>query len=120
MYQSAVRIDVFRVRYGVGNRHRDDVFAAQRDHLPEVAGQHQVGGRGSEARGQHAVEGDRRAAALDVPEHGDADLELDLLRDVGGHLVGDAAEAARSLVEVDLLTADALRSLRDDDDVELR
>ena len=53
----------------------------------------EVAGGLAEAAGQDAVEGDRRAAALHVPEDRDADLQVDVLLDVGGHLVGDAAEA---------------------------
>src|SRR5712692_9589743 len=113
-------IDVLRVRYRVSNGYRADDVAPQCDHLPGVADGDQVRSRLAEAGGQKAVECDRPAAALDVAEDGDADLELDLLRNVRRNLVRDASQAAGGLVEVTLFSADSLCPFGYHDDVELR
>src|ERR1044071_6984471 len=113
-------IHILRPRHRIANRHGHDLVAAYGDHLAEVFGRDEIGCCFAEAAGEDAVERDRGSAALDVAENGDADLEIDVLGDVGGDLIGDAAEAACGFVEIRLLAADALRSLGHKADVELR
>ena len=60
---------------GVLERDVDDLGPAQRDHPPERARGGEVGRRDAEPRPEHPVGGARRAAALDVAEHGHPGLE---------------------------------------------
>src|SRR5688500_15075105 len=85
---------------GVVERDGDDLVGAQRRHLTPLPLQNHLDGLDAEARGQHAVEGRGRAAALDVAEVGVARLYpgpvLYLLREV-------EADAAEPALAVDLL-----------------
>src|ERR1700738_4033488 len=91
----AFRGDVLHLRHRVLERYGHDRVAAEGGHGAELAAGDEVGGGFAETAGQDAVEGDGRAAALDVAEDGHADLQVDGRGDVGGDLVGDPAEAAR-------------------------
>src|SRR4051794_3082128 len=59
-------VDQLRLGKGLGERNTRDRGAAQGDHLAVVALGDRVHGRDAEAAAEHAVEGQRRAAALDV------------------------------------------------------
>src|SRR5690349_25166884 len=70
----------------------DDVAGVQADHLAERAVGDGVHRRDAEARRQHAVVGDRRAAALDVAEDRHPALEPGPRLDVALELDRDATE----------------------------
>jgi len=78
----------------LGKRHGDDVVPAERGHLPELAGEREIGRLEAEARRQHAVAGRGAAAALDVAEHRDAGLEARPLLDLASERLADAARAS--------------------------
>ena len=61
--------------------------------MPQLLLVRGVDGRQAEAGGEHAVEGGRRAAALDVAEHGGAGLEARARLDLALEPLPDAAEA---------------------------
>src|SRR5581483_11212785 len=77
---------------GLLQRHGDDLVAAQRHHAAELAFVHHVNGADAVARGQHAVEGAGRAAALDVPQHHGAALESGAALQLPGQHNADAAQ----------------------------
>ena len=81
---------------GLGDRHRNDVVAAKRHHLAELAAVREVGGEQSEARREHAVVGGRRAAALEVAEDRHARLEPRHLLERPGRAPGRRRRAARA------------------------
>ena len=92
-------------------------------HLPELPPHDQIDGTGAEARGQHAVVGRRRSAALQVPEHDGAGFLAGQGFEVMGQLVPDAAETldvfAGGRLDDRALPALGLGALGDDNDREL-
>src|ERR1043165_5923452 len=117
-------VEALDLAHGVVEGNADDLVAAQRDHLPPLFGEHHLEGAHAEARGEHAVEGRGRAAALRVAEVGVARVNprapLDLQREV-------EADAAEPTLTVNLLLRRVVeevffgmrvRVLRDDDDGE--
>src|SRR5438034_1960184 len=76
----------------LAQRHVDDRVAAQRRHPAPRSSEHEVAGLEPVARREDAVARRRRAAALDVPEHGHAGLVAGALLDLGREHVADAAE----------------------------
>src|ERR1700688_3158290 len=68
----AVRVNGFQAADGVGNVHRFDFGSSQADHFPKAPLRDQVHRRYPEAGAEDAVEGRRRAAALDVSQHADS------------------------------------------------
>src|SRR3954447_959413 len=97
------RIEQLRLRQRLVERDELDLGPAQRGHLAEVARVCRLGGGDAEARTQHAVVGQRRAAALDVAEDRHArlvagallDLALERHRDAAEPLVAEGVEPAR-------------------------
>src|SRR4051794_17394952 len=87
------RVEQLRLRQRLVERDELDLGSAQRDHLPEVALVGSVDRRHSEARPEHAVVGQRRAAALHVAEDRHARLEAGALLDLALELDRDAAQA---------------------------
>src|SRR5215203_4882905 len=86
------RVEQLRLGQRLVEGHELDLGAAQGHHLPEVP---LVGGvdRGdAEARAEHTVVGERRAAALDVTEDRHARLEAGALLDLALEVDGDSAE----------------------------
>src|SRR5918997_1306883 len=105
-------------------RHALDLRAAQRDHLPEVALVGRVDRLDPEAGAEHAVVGDRRAAALDVAEDRHPRLEAGPLLDLALELDRDPAEAdvAERVGRLELRLQAAVlrrRALGDHDDREV-
>src|SRR3954465_9510174 len=87
------RVEQLRLRQRLVERDELDLGTAQRGHLAEVA---RVGGLGrghAEARAEHAVVGQRRAAALDVPEDRHARLVAGALLDLALQPDRDPAQA---------------------------
>ena len=78
----------------------------------------EIRGRFAKARREQTVERDRRSTALDVSEDCDADFLIDFAPDFVCNLIGNAAKASGAAVDVSLFSADALRTFRDNDDVE--
>src|SRR3954467_4186627 len=76
-----------------GERDALDLRPPQRDHLAEVARVGRVDGRHPEPRSEHAVVGERAAAALHVAEDRHPRLIARALLDLALELHGDAAEA---------------------------
>ena len=72
---SAATTTVARPRPRLGHSDEFDARAPQRGHHAPVFLVRRVDGRQAEPGGEHAVECGRRAAALDVAEHGCARLE---------------------------------------------
>src|SRR6516162_7441203 len=115
---------------GFGERNGDDVVAAQGDHASEFAAVDHVDGADAVTRGQDAIEGAGRSAALNVAEHDVAGLEASTALDFAGHDLADAAEAhmaefvlahlgedGRALGRIDI--AGELGAFGDDDDAEV-
>ena len=98
-----------------------DLLSVQGDHRAEGAVVGRVDRSDTEARGEHAVERRRGAAALEVAEDRDAGLETGSGLDLAGD---DRADAAESLVVVAVhlggrkvdRALDGLRPFGDDDD----
>src|SRR5262249_53230186 len=67
----------------LGQRHADDLGAAQRDHRAPRLVVDRADGMHAKARRQHPVIGGGRAAALDVPEYRAARLLASALLDLG-------------------------------------
>src|SRR4051812_10500512 len=86
-------VDGLQLRRRLGERNADDLVPAERGHLPPLVLRDHVGGVDAEAGAEHAVEGCRRAAALDVAEDGGAGLVAGPLLDHLGDLLPDAAQA---------------------------
>src|ERR1043165_1939478 len=61
-------VEAFDSADRVVERDAYDLVAAQRDHVAPAPFEHYLEGLDAEARGEHAVEGRRRAAALHVSE----------------------------------------------------
>ena len=102
---------------------RFDPSPPQAHHVAELPRGDEVHRLDAESRREDAVEGRRRAAALQVPEHGDARLEVRAEGDLVGDPPPDPAEAAgravrAGLLLVYLLAAGGEGSLGDDDDAE--
>ena len=112
-----------QLRRRLAQRDGDDVVAAQRRHLAELACLDEVGRLEPEARREDAVVRGRRAAALHVPEHGHARLEAGAALDLVAELLADAALGEQLVAElVDLalvLGARQLAAFADDDDREV-
>ena len=105
----------------LGQRHPDDVGAAQRHHLAPVALVDRVDRLQAEPGGEHPVERGRRATALDVAEHDRAGLLAGLRLELLGQPLADAAEAdvaerVELLVVQHHLAVERLRALGDHDD----
>src|SRR5215212_4910443 len=75
----------------LGERDVDDLVAVERGHAAELAVLDEVGGLQAEARREDAVAGRGGAAALDVPEDGDARLEPCPLLELAPDCLADAA-----------------------------
>src|SRR5690606_1012004 len=71
------RIDELRLGHRFGDIDRDDLAAAQGDHLSELAALDELGGGDAVAGGEDAVEARGAAAALDVAEHRHPHVRLD-------------------------------------------
>src|ERR1043165_7026391 len=93
-------VEELDLAHGVVEGDADDLVAAQRDHLPPLFRAHHLEGAHPEARGEHAVEGLGRAAALRVAGVGGARVnrraQLKPKREV-------EAEAAEPTLAVNLL-----------------
>src|SRR3954452_21299103 len=87
------RVEELRLRERLVERHELDLRPPQRDHLAEVARVGRVDGRHPEPRSEHAVVGERAAAALHVAEDRHPRLVARALLDLALELNGDAAEA---------------------------
>src|SRR3954449_971697 len=87
------RVEELGLRERLVERHELDLRPPQRDHLAEVPRIGRIDRRHPEARAEHAVVGERRAAALDVAEDRHARLIARALLDLALELHGDAAEA---------------------------
>src|SRR3954451_9366457 len=87
------RVEELGLRERLVEWHELDLRPPQRDHLAEVPRVRRVDGRHAEARAEHAVVGERAAAALDVAEDRHARLVTGALLDLALELYGDAAEA---------------------------
>src|SRR4051795_8190288 len=117
--------DRLQLRRGFLQRHVDDAVAMQGGHPPELLLLDEVGGLEAVARGENAIAGGRRAAALHMSEHSHPRLvtgpPLDLLRECGA----DSAFRQAGVSElVDVVGAAVGRALqlvafRDDDDREV-
>src|SRR3954453_23533775 len=117
------RIEQLRLRERFVERDELDLGPAQRRHLAEGARVRRLRGGDAEARAEHAVVGQRRAAALDVPEDRHARLEararLDLLLEVHGDAAeADGAEGVGALVLGPDVAVLGRRPLGHDDDRE--
>jgi hypothetical protein len=77
---------------GLEQRNRNDFVGAQGGHASEFAAMHHVDGAQAIARGQNAIEGAGRAAALNVSEDDGAGFIAGTFFDFAGEDVGDAAE----------------------------
>src|SRR4051812_32495944 len=118
-------VDQLRLGERLGQRDALDPRAAQRDHRAVVALGDGVHGLDAEAAPEHAVEGQRRAAALDVAEDRRARLEPRALLDLLLEDDPDAAEAHMAeRVGAPMLGQQPAvlgrRALGDDDDRERR
>src|SRR3954449_2555360 len=118
------RVEQLGLRQRLVERDELDLGPAQRDHLPEVALVRGVDRRHPEARPEHAVVGQRGAAALHVAEYRHARLEAGALLDLALELHRDpsephVAERVRPAAELRLdLAVLRRRALGDDDDRE--
>src|SRR5258708_2728875 len=92
--QFAVRVHGFEMADGMGYVDGNDRLALQGDHLAETSGGDQIHSRYAEARGQDAVEGRGRAAALNVAQHTDAYFFPGAAGDGVADQVADGAGAA--------------------------
>src|SRR6478672_7803151 len=92
-----VRLDHLERADGLGDGHALDASLLQGDHLAPGAVEGGLDGGDPEARAQDAVEGDRRPAALDVPERRHPTLDAGAALDLTGQ---DRADPAEDLVAV--------------------
>ena len=92
--QVAVDGHVARAPDDVFDRHRDDVWRAERDHDARFAALKCLYGKRSEAGREHAIVGGRRATALQVAEHDVAALLARQPLDVVRYLRADPADEA--------------------------
>ena len=120
-----LRVQQLRRLERLVERHELDLGAPQRGHHPEVAGLDRVDRRHAEAGAEHAVVGQRRAAALHVAEDRHARLEAGARLDLALELDRDPAQAhvaerVRALVLAPGAALLRRRPLRDDDDRERR
>src|SRR3954454_15504087 len=94
-----------KLRGRLGEWEGDDVIAAQRGHLPELAVEREVCRLEPEASGQHAISRRGGAAALHVAEHRDARLETGALLDLASERIADAALGEDHVAELIRLSA---------------
>src|SRR5918994_5659517 len=119
-----LRVQQLRLGERLRQRDADDLRAAQRDHLAVVALVHGVDRLDAEAGAEHAIVGERSAAALDMAQDRHPRLEAGALLDLALQLDRDPAEA-RVAERVGLVGGDGdaaavagHRALGDDDDRE--
>src|SRR5256714_11659066 len=109
---------------GVVERDADHSAPAQGDHLAPLFFEDEFEGLDAEARGEHAVEGRGRAAALAVAEVCVAIVYAGLTLDLGREVEAYAAEPTAAVnlllrrVVQEILVGVRVRVLRDDDDGE--